>query len=75
MTGAQLLLAAGILFLLAIADFLFTLHYFHHAKENGMPGGSYSKEPRKPLISLLFGILGTVLLAASMISLVFGLLK
>lgn len=66
--------ASGILFLISLAVFVFTYFYYHYADEKALFGRTYCRETKKPLISLLFGILGTVLLASSIICLVFGFL-
>ena len=74
MEKTVLLSASGILFLIALAVFVFTYFYYHYANDKALFGRTYNWEPKKPLISMFFGILGTVLLASSIICLVFGLL-
>ena len=66
--------ASGILFLVAQAVFVFTFIYYHYSKDNGLFGKIFHRETNKPFISLLFGILGTVILAVAVIFLVFGLI-
>jgi heme/copper-type cytochrome/quinol oxidase subunit 1 len=73
MTKTNYLTASGILFLIAFIVFAFTFYFFHFIRENGLPGRQYYKNPNKPFISLLFGVLGTVLFAAAIVCLVFGL--
>ena len=73
MEKSVFLKASGILFLIALGVFLFTFYYYHYAKDNGLLGKTYHETAKKPFVTLLFGILGTVLLAASIICLVFGL--
>ena len=67
--------ASGVLFLISVALFALTFWYFHYAGENGLPGREYHEKPIKPFVSLLFGVLATVLLASSIICLVFALLS
>jgi hypothetical protein len=70
--GTILVKAAGRLFMTAVAVLAFTFYYFHYSKENGLPGLTYSKKTNKPFVSMLLGMLGTVLLSASIIFLVLG---
>ena len=73
MEKSTLLSASGVLFLVALAVFVFSFFYYHYANEKGLLGKTFHKKPTKPFVSFLFGILGTVILASSIISLVFWL--
>lgn len=74
MSSAILLKAACILFLIALAEILFTFYYFHHANSNGTIGTTFYKKTNKPFISTIIGVFGAVLMASSVVCLVFGLL-
>ena len=75
MRKKRCLSASGILFLIASAVFAFSYRYFHYAKENGLLGKTFHKKPNKPFVSMLFGVWAVVLLASSVVSLVYGLLE
>ena len=67
--------AAFILLVLSVAELYFTFWYFHHATDNGLPGRAYHAETKKPTVSLLFGVLGADLMAASFVFFVLGILS
>ena len=75
MDKAMMMKAALVFLILALADFVFTFRYFHYAKDNGLLGREYHKETRKPLVAMLWGVLGADLLFASIVFFVLGLLK
>ena len=67
--------AAAVLLVLSIAELYWTFWYFHHAKDNALPGSEYHEQPKKPMVSFLFGVLGADLMAASIVLFVLGLLR
>jgi len=73
MGKAIMMKSALLLLVLAAAELFFTFIYFHYAKDNGLIGREYSKQSRKPVVSLLFGVLGADLMAASIVFFVLGL--
>ena len=73
MGKAIMMKSSLVLLVLAIAELFFTFIYFHYAKDNCLLGREYSKKPRKPVVSLLFGVLGADLMAASIVFFVLGL--
>lgn len=73
MEKAIMMKSAFVLLVLATAELFFTFIYFHYAKDNCLIGREYSEQPRKPVVSLLFGVLGADLLAASIVLFVLGL--
>ena len=75
MEKALFLKAAPVLLVLSVAELYFTFWYYHHAKDNGLPGREYHKQTKKPLVSGLFGVLGADLLAASVVFFVLWLLS
>ena len=75
MDKTTMMKAALIFFVLSIAVFLFSFRYFHYSKENGLLGREYHKEANKPVVSMLWGILGTDLLCVSIVFFVLGLLN
>ena len=75
MDKAMMMKAALIFLVLALADFVFTFRYYHYAKDNGLLGREFSEETKKPLVSVLWGVLGADLLFASIVFFVLGLLK
>ena len=74
MGKSVLMRASAVLLLIALVVLVFSYFYYHYSQDNALLGKEYHEETKKPLVSLLFGILGTVLFASSIISLVFGLL-
>ena len=75
MDKAMMMKAALIFLALALADFVFTFRYYHYAKDNGLLGKEFNEETKKPLVSVLWGVLGADLLFASIVFFVLGLLK
>ena len=75
MDKAMMMKAALIFLVLALADFVFTFRYYHYAKDNGLLGSEFNEETKKPLVSVLWGVLGADLLFASIVLFVLGLLK
>lgn len=55
-------------FISSIVIFLFNYVMFHYMGKDGKFSKEFKKEPEKPFVTLLFGILGTLFLFGSFIS-------